>query len=70
MKNICCNADGLRCTYWDMEAWACVSSSILCVGVFLLWKDILLPGPFFELKNYASHCAEVAWNEGREESQE
>lgn len=39
-------------------------------GGFLLWKDILLPNPFFVLKNYVSHCTEVAWNEGREGSQE
>jgi hypothetical protein len=28
------NAWGLRCTFWDMEACACVSHCILCVGVF------------------------------------
>ncbi len=42
-----------------------ISEQFIGMG-FLLWKGILLPNPFFELKNYASHCAEVAWNEGRE----
>jgi hypothetical protein len=44
------NACGLSCTFWDMEACACVSHCILCVGVLPLWKGILMPGLRFVLE--------------------